>query len=159
MWVGLRLGMLPMISLYDFRGEHLFLRLPRIICCGISPPPYQVLQLAPFSEESMPHDVGDFIFFRSVDHFGRWWVGVVPVLFCFAIRSQQGCMEHVMDGPGQGEVQLISDWRHSLCDHKGAMTFGGQLAHLIRQGQVLRFQPDVVPYLELVLGGVFRHLV
>jgi hypothetical protein len=89
MRVGFRLWVLPMISLYDFWGEHLFLGLPRIICCGISPPPYQVLQLAPFSEESMPHDVGDFIFFRSIDHFGRRWIEVVPVLHRLTIRSQQ----------------------------------------------------------------------
>jgi hypothetical protein len=37
------------------------------------------------------------------------------------------------------------------------MTFGGQLARLIRQGQVFRFQPDAVFYPELVLRGVFRH--
>jgi hypothetical protein len=36
----------------------------------------------------MPHDVGDFIFLLSVDHFGRRWVEVVPVLHCLAIRSQ-----------------------------------------------------------------------
>jgi hypothetical protein len=39
------------------------------------------------------------------------------------------------------------------------MTFGGQLARLIRQGQVFRFQPDAVFYSELVLRGVFRHLI
>jgi hypothetical protein len=89
MWIGLRLRVLSMISLYDFWGEHLFLGLPRIICCGVSPPPYQVLQLASFPEESMSHDVGDLIFFRSVDHFGRRWVEVVPVLYCLTIRSQQ----------------------------------------------------------------------
>jgi hypothetical protein len=89
MWIGLCLGVLPMVSLYDFWGEHLFLGFPRIICCGISLPPYQVLQLASFPEESMPHDVGDFIFFCSIDHFGRRWVEVVPVLYRLAIRSQQ----------------------------------------------------------------------
>jgi hypothetical protein len=87
MWIGLRLWVFPMISLYDFWGEHLFLGLPRIICYGISPPPYQVLQLVSFPEESMSHDIGDFIFFRSVDHFGRWWVEVVPVLYHLAIRG------------------------------------------------------------------------
>jgi hypothetical protein len=103
MLIGFRLGVLLMVSLYDFWGKHLFLRLPCIICCGVSPPPYQVLQFAPFSEESMPHDIGNFIFLRSVDHFGRRWVEVVPVLFCFVIRGQQGHMEYVMDSPGPGE--------------------------------------------------------
>jgi hypothetical protein len=37
----------------------------------------------------MPHDVGDFVFFRSIDHFGRRWVEVVPVLYGLMIRSQQ----------------------------------------------------------------------
>jgi hypothetical protein len=39
------------------------------------------------------------------------------------------------------------------------MTFGGQFARLIRQGQVFCFQPDAVSYLELVLRGVFRYLI
>jgi hypothetical protein len=39
------------------------------------------------------------------------------------------------------------------------MTFGGQFARLIRQGQVFRFQPDAVLYFELVLRGVFRYFI
>jgi hypothetical protein len=52
----------------------------------------------------------DLEFFFTVDYF--WWGlrKVDPMLFCFAIRSQQTCMEDVVDSPGRWELELISDW-------------------------------------------------
>ena len=65
----------------------------------------------------------------------RWWPRVIgPVLFRFAIWGQQTCVKYVMDGPGWGECEFISDWQDLLCNKKGAMTSGGQFERLIRKG-------------------------
>jgi hypothetical protein len=77
------------------------------------------------------------------------------MFLCFAIRSQQAGMEYVMDGPGGGELELISDWRNSLIDHKGAMMFGGEFGRSIREIKILRLEPDSVSNLELVHRSLF----
>src|SRR6266576_1384379 len=48
-------------------------------------------------------------------------------------------MKHIMDGSG-----------HPFNNCKRAMMFGGQFACLIREGQVLCLQPDLVSFTELV---------
>ena len=75
----------PVVGLEELRSEHLIRSFPRIICCGIALPPYQVLQLAPFSKEPVSHDGLDFVFFFSVDHFGRGLMEVDPVLRSFLV--------------------------------------------------------------------------
>ena len=64
-----------------------------------------------------------------------------------------------MDGPGGGKLELISDWRNSLIDHEGAMTFGGEFGRSIGEIKVLRFEPDSVPNLELVHRSLFYRPV
>ena len=68
-------------------------------------------------------------------------------------------MEHVMDSPGGGKLELISDWRNSLIDHKGAMTFRGEFGRPIREVKILCFEPDSVPNLELVHRSLFYRPV
>ena len=68
-------------------------------------------------------------------------------------------MEDIMDGPGRRELELISDWRNSLIDNKGAMTFRGEFKHPIREVKVPCLQPDSIPNLELVHGGLFYRPV
>jgi hypothetical protein len=99
------------------------------------------------------------VFFFAVDHFRRWLRKVNPVFLCLAIRSQQTSMEHVMDGPGRRELESISDWRNSLIDHKGTMTFGGKFGRSIGEIKVLRLQPDSVANLELVHGSLFNRSI
>jgi len=58
----------------------------------------------------MSHDSFDFKFLIPIDHLG-WWLGIVGSIFlCFMIAHQQGGMKNVMDGPGWGELEAISDW-------------------------------------------------
>ena len=51
----------------------------------------------------------DFVFFGVLDKVRRWPRVVVPVFYGFTIRGQEGRVEHVMNGPGCGELQLICD--------------------------------------------------
>jgi hypothetical protein len=99
MWKGMGERVSPMIGLFQFQGEHLFLRLPRIVSRGISLPLDEVLEFAPFSKEAMSHDSLHFELLFSVDHFGRWAAIIGAVLFCFVIGGEKGGMEDVMDGP------------------------------------------------------------
>jgi hypothetical protein len=57
----------------------------------------------------MSHDGLDFIFCLTFDHLWRRRVMIGSMLRSFAIGSQQGGMKDIMDGPGRGETQLISD--------------------------------------------------
>ena len=56
------------------------------------------------SKVTVINDSLDFIFFGVFDKVrGRPRV-VGPMLYGFAIRSQQGCVKDVMDGPGCGKL-------------------------------------------------------
>ena len=61
------------------------------------------------SEVTVINDGLDFVLFGVFDKVRRWPRVVVPVFYGFVIRGQEGCVEHVMDGPGYGESQLICD--------------------------------------------------
>jgi hypothetical protein len=63
----------------------------------------------PLTEEAMPHDGLDLILHLTLDHFWGRWVVIGSVFRSFVIRSQQGGMEDIMDGPGGGETQLVGD--------------------------------------------------
>jgi hypothetical protein len=86
---GLGQRVFSMINPLQFRGEHLFLGLPRIVSCGIPFPLDEVLKFAPFPKESVSHDGFYFKFFFSVDHFGGRAAKVGPVLFCFVIGGEE----------------------------------------------------------------------
>ena len=81
----LALWVLPMVGLEELRSKHLIRSFPRIICCGVALPSYQVLQLAPFTKETMSHDGLDFVFLFSVDHFRWWLMEVGPVFRSFLV--------------------------------------------------------------------------
>ena len=48
-------------------------------------------------------------FFFPFDQVWGWPRVVGSVLACFVIGGQQTCVEHVVDGPGQGERESVSD--------------------------------------------------
>ena len=148
-----------MISFYKFRGEYLFLGFPRIVSRGVAFPFDEVLQLASPSIKPVPHDSLYFELRFSVDHFGRWTIVVWSMLGRLAIRCEKRGMEDVVNGPGRWELELISNGGYSFSDSEGSMTFGGQFARLIREGQVFCFEPDRVSYLELVMGGVLGQFI
>ena len=101
--------MLLVIVLDQPWGEHLFSRLPGIISHRVAFPFDQVLEFAPFPEEAMPHHGLHFKFLFSVHHFGWRTIIIRSMLDHFVIGSQQGGMKYIMDGPGQWELELISD--------------------------------------------------
>jgi hypothetical protein len=57
----------------------------------------------------MPQDGLDFILCLPFDHLWGRWIMIGSVFRSLAIRSQQGGVEDVMDGPGRGKAQLISN--------------------------------------------------
>ena len=89
MWEWLVFRMFPMISSFKFWGEDLLICFPRIVGCGISFPLDEVLQFAPFAEETVPCDGLDLEFLFSFFHDGWRAVIVGSVFHCFAIGSQQ----------------------------------------------------------------------
>jgi hypothetical protein len=57
----------------------------------------------------MPHDGLDLILHLAFDHLRGRWVVIGSVFCSFVIRSQQGGVKDVMDGPGGGKAQLIGN--------------------------------------------------
>ena len=82
---------------------------PCVVCIGVSSPFDEILKLSFTSKMTVINDGLDFIFFGVFDKVRGWPRVVGPVLYGFAIRSQEGCVEYVMDGPGCGKLQLICD--------------------------------------------------
>jgi hypothetical protein len=79
---------LPVVRFEKLRSEHLIRSFPRIVCCGVAFPPYQVLKFTPFAKEPMPHDGLDFIFLFPVDHFRGWLMEVDPVFRSLLVPRQ-----------------------------------------------------------------------
>jgi hypothetical protein len=101
--------MLPMISGFKFWGEDLLIRFPRIVSRGITFPLDKVFQLASSAKESMSRNGLDLELLFPLFHDGWRAVIVGPVFLCFTIGSQQRRVKDVMDGPGQGKLELISN--------------------------------------------------
>jgi hypothetical protein len=60
-------------------------------------------------EKAMSIDGFDFKFFFSIHDVWWWSREVDAILRRLAIRSQQTCMKDIMDGPGWGKFQSISN--------------------------------------------------
>jgi hypothetical protein len=101
--------MLPVVGIQQLWSEHLTFWFPGVIGCGIALPSDQVLQFMPLAKEAMPHDGLNFIFCLAFDHLRGWRIVIGSMFRSFMIRGQQGGMKDVMDGPGRGKTQLISD--------------------------------------------------
>jgi hypothetical protein len=67
------------------------------------------LELSFTSKVTVIDDGFDFVFFGVLDKVRRWPRVVVPVFYGLTIGGQEGCVEHVMNGPGCGKLQLICD--------------------------------------------------
>ena len=83
--------------------EDLVSWFPCVVRRGITLPLDQVLKSPFLTEMSVIYDFFDFEFLKVVHEVRGRSCEVVPVLWSFAIRSQQGGVEHVMNGPGRGE--------------------------------------------------------
>ena len=145
--------------LNQFWGEHLVGEFPGVVRFWVPLPFDQVLEFAPSAMEAMVSNGLDFVLLFSIHYLGGRFRKVGPMFLRFAIRRQQAGVEDVMDGPGRGELELISHWRNSLVDNEGAMTFRGQLGGLIRELKVLRLQPDSVAYFILVCRSLLHSSI
>ena len=67
------------------------------------------MELSFTSKVTVIDDGFDFVFFGVLDKVRRWPRVVVPVFYGLTIGGQEGCVEHVMNGPGCGKLQLICD--------------------------------------------------
>jgi hypothetical protein len=94
---------------YQFGGEDLVMGFPCVVRFGVAFPLDQVLEFTPLAMMSMVSNGLDFVFLFAVDYLWRGFRKVDPMFLRFAISSQQTRMEHVMNGPGRRELELISD--------------------------------------------------
>ena len=77
---------------------------PCVVCIGVAFPFNEVLELSFTSEVSVINDGLDLVFFGVFDKVRRWPRVVGPMFHGFAIRGQEGRVEHVMNGPGRGKL-------------------------------------------------------
>ena len=56
------------------------------------------------SKVTVINDGLDLVFFGVFDKIRRWPRVIGPVFCGFAIRGQEGRVEHVMNGPGRGKL-------------------------------------------------------
>ena len=103
-------GVLHVMLLDQFWGKHLIEGFPGVVCFWVILPLDQVLEPVPSAMEAMVSNGLDFILLFSIHYLRGRFRKVDPMFFCFAIRRQQASMEDVMDGPGRGELELISNW-------------------------------------------------
>jgi hypothetical protein len=95
---------LSVIDLDEHGRVYMVSCFPCVVCIGITFPLDKILKLSFTSEVTVINDGFDFVLFGVFDKV-RWWPRVVgSVLHGLAIRSQEGRMENVMDGPGGGEL-------------------------------------------------------
>ena len=132
--------------------EYVFGRLPRVVRFGVALPFHQILQFTRAPRSSMTSDGLDFKLLFPLHEVRGQFRKVDPVLIGLLIRSQQGGVKHVMNGPGCGQLESIGDRRDSFHDREWAMTSGGQFVRLIRKGQVLGLQPDLISHAILIDG-------
>jgi hypothetical protein len=77
---------------------------PCVVRIGVSFPFDEILKLSFTSKMTVINDGLDFVLFGVFDKVRRWPRVVVPVFHGFAIRGQEGRVEHVMNGPGRGKL-------------------------------------------------------
>ena len=94
----------------QFWGEHLIEGFPGVVRLWVIFPFDQVLEFAPSAMEAMVLNGLNFIFFFSIYYLRGRFHKVDPMFFRFAIRRQQAGMKDVMDSPGRGKLELISNW-------------------------------------------------
>ena len=82
---------------------------PCVVCIGIALPLDKILKLSFTSEVTVIDDGFNFVLFGVFDKVRRWPRVVGPMFCRFTIRGQEGCVKHVMNGPGRGELQLVCD--------------------------------------------------
>jgi hypothetical protein len=85
-------------------------RFPCVVCVWVSLPFEEVLQALPLPVETVINDGLDFVLVFTLDQFGGWFDVVGAVLWGLAIRGKEAGVEHVVDLPGVGQLELIRHW-------------------------------------------------
>ena len=98
-----------MVPRDQFWGEDLFRRFPRVVRIGVPFPFDQILEPSGSPVITVIHNGLHFEFLFPVDKVWGWPRVIGPVLIGFLIRGQQACVKYVMDGPGRGKSESISD--------------------------------------------------
>jgi hypothetical protein len=116
-------GVLLVIGLYKFRGMDPSCWFPHVVAFWVSLPFDKVLELSSVSMMSVAPYLLHFIFFFSTDKV-RWRPGIVcSMCSCFVIGQQDGGMEHVVDAPGNRELESEGDQTHLLKDMEWTISF------------------------------------
>jgi hypothetical protein len=140
-------------------SEYLLCWFPCVVRFGVSLPFDEILKSPCSPVMSMIHDSFYFKLLLA-SHQVRWGPRVIgAVLIGFMIRRQQTCVEDVMDGPGRRQLWPIGHGGYLMGDNKGTVMLRGQLERLIREGQILAIEPDLIIYVELVFWGYVGHAV
>jgi hypothetical protein len=84
----------------QFGSKYLFYWFPRIVRFWVSFPFYEVLESPRPPVMPVIHNGFHFEFFLASYQVRQWPRVIGSVLIGLAIRSQQACVEDVMDGPG-----------------------------------------------------------
>jgi hypothetical protein len=50
-----------------------------------------------------------FILLCVINHLWWWALIVIPMFISFFVRGEKGAVEHVVNGPGFGQFQLVSN--------------------------------------------------
>ena len=82
---------------------------PCVVCIGIALPFDEILELSFTSKVTVIYDGLNLVFFGVFDKVRGWPHVVGPMFHSFTIRSQEGCVEDIMNGPGRWELQLVGD--------------------------------------------------
>src|SRR5579863_700089 len=114
-----------MISLHEVWGMYLVSWLPGVIAFRVALPFEEILELFSPSMMSVAPYLLHFIFRFSQDKV-RWWPGIVgSVRVRFDVWGEQAGMEHGVDVPLMGQLELIGHGRDDSSDLKRSITFGG----------------------------------
>ena len=98
-----------MVPRDQFWGKDLFRWFPQVVCIGVPLPFDQVLKLSASSVIAVISNGLHFKLLFPVDEVRGWPRVVGPVLIGLSVRGQQTCVKYVMDGPGWGKGESISD--------------------------------------------------
>jgi hypothetical protein len=144
---------------HELRCKNLVCWFPRVVGLGVALPFDQILELLLLPMVTVGTDGLHLIFFPPLHEVGGWSHKVDPVLIGLLVWGEEQGVEDVMNGPGGGQVELISDGQDLFRDCEGSVTFRGQLRRVIGKGQMCCLQPDSVPLFIDCQWGLARHSI
>ena len=96
----------------------------------------------------MSDDRFHFEFFFAVNQVRRWQCEIRAMCAVLTIRGQKACMEDGVNSPLVRQFQLVRQWSQDLYDFKWSLALHCKLFVILKELEVLRFQPDLLTLLE-----------